>query len=571
MNKQIEWRVRKKVDQHLTNSFPEIEESILQLLFNRGLKDQASIDRFLGPDYMADQRNPFDFKQMDKAVKLIQKSIDKNKKIFVYGDYDADGVTATSVVYLTLKKLGAKKVEVYIPDRLKEGYGINSGAVEYIQQAGADFIITVDCGISNAKEIDLARSLGMQVVVTDHHLTSESIPKAEAIICPTVEGESYGFKHLAGVGVAFKLAQALLQKADGNFEAFEKWLLDLVALGTVADCVPLLGENRTLTKWGLIVLNKTHRQGLLELIRVAAIKKDIDSRAIGFQLAPRINSAGRMDHANAAFELLVTSNEVEALAIANDLNKKNNERQKVTEEMLKISLEQVGEPTEQDKVLFSQYDGWSPGLVGLVAGKLSERFYRPVIVLGKTGDTYIGSGRSIEEFNITQALQANKKYLEEYGGHSQACGLTIKGDKNLKKFKQAMQEFAQAKLAQVELRPFVDIEAEIELEKVNWDLVEAIDKFKPFGEDNPEPVFVSRNLEVDSLTTMGSRGQHLRVMLYDRQTGLKKFIAFNGVAAGYKNLQKGDIVDVVYYVGVNEWNGNKEIELKVKDIKSINN
>ncbi len=562
------WKIKPKVEQAVINKFPEMSAVILQLLYNRGLVDQEEIDVFLGPDYERDQYDPFLFKQMRQAVQLITQAIKDGQKIVVYGDYDADGVTSTALMYLTLKRLGAQNLSVYIPNRLEEGYGLNKQAVEELAKDGVNLIITVDCGITNVEEISLAKDKGLRVVLTDHHLTGKEIPPADAVICPTVKGESYPFKSLAGVGVAFKLAQALLSQDRQSNKAFEKWLLDLVAIGTIADIVPLLGENRTLAKWGLLVLNKTQRLGLRELIDSASLGKELNSYNVGFQIAPRLNAAGRMDHANTAYELLITDDEAEAIAISNELNEKNKRRQKVTEEMMKISLEQIGEPDEKEKILFSQYDGWSPGLVGLAAGRLCDRFSRPVIVFGKTGDKYVGSGRSIEEFDITRALGECAEYLEDFGGHKQACGLTVIGEDNLNKFKEKIRQLAEKELAGVELKPVLSIEAEISLSQADWDLVDGLSKFEPFGEANPEPLFLTRKLEVDNIFKMGTNGQHLKLMLKDEsQPVAKKFVGFNMVEAWFDKLAVGDKIDVVYRLGVNEWNGNREIEFRVVDIK----
>ncbi len=429
------WSIKDKYGAEFAEQFPEINPLILQLLFNRGLTTQDAIDRFLGPDYLRDQNDPFLFNEMKSAVEKILLAIQQGENIVIYGDYDADGVTATAVMQIALKRLGAERIKVYIPSRLTEGYGMNMEAVEELSKNGTNLIITVDCGISNKAEIALAKSKGIEVVITDHHLEPAERPEAVAIICPTLEKEKYPFKRLAGVGVAFKLAQALLRSdKKQNNDAFEKWLLDLVAIGTIADSMPLLEENRTLVKWGLIVLDKTQRLGLREIMNLAQVN-EVDVHSVGFQIAPRLNAAGRMDHANTAYELLVTEDEAEALAITNDLNQKNQARQKTTEEMLKISLEQIGEPTAGDKILFSAYDGWSPGLVGLVAGKLSDKFNRPVIVFGKSGEEYVASGRSVPEFDITGALNDCREYLAEFGGHEQACGLTVVGEENYEKFK----------------------------------------------------------------------------------------------------------------------------------------
>ncbi len=559
------WIIAEKINDEFIAKFPEIEPVVLQLLYNRGLESQDKIDRFLGPDYLTDQHDPYLFNDMKKAVEIIMGAIKDGKKIVVYGDYDADGVSSTALMYLSLKRMGAKDLAVYIPNRMSEGYGINMEAVEEMVRNKVDLVISVDCGVTAVAEVKLARDKRMKVVITDHHLTGEEVPEAEAIICPTVKNEKYPFKQLAGVGVAFKLAQALLREGENN-EAFEKWLLDIVAIGTVADVVPLLGENRTLVKWGLLVLNKTQRLGLVELIEGASLKRPLGTYNIGFQIAPRLNAAGRMDHANTAYELLITEDEAEAIAIVNDLNEKNSLRQKATEGMMKISLEQIGWPGDKDKILFSCYDSWSAGLVGLVAGRLCDRFHRPVIVMGKTGEKYIGSGRSIVEFDITSALGECSEYLEEYGGHSQACGLTIMGEEKYIKFQEKIRKVAEKELEGVKLLPALEIEAEIGLEEANWELVDSLDKFEPFGEGNLEPLFLTRNLEIYDIVTMGGNKQHLRLDLAGG-AGPKKFVGFNLVEKWIDKLEKGGKADVVYQVGVNEWNGNRDIEFKIVDLK----
>ena len=298
MNKK--WKIAEKISDDLQDKFPEIDPVVLQLLYNRGLLDQDSIDRFLGPDYKSDQHDPYLFRDMSKAVEIIYKTISEGKKICIYGDYDADGVSSTSLLHLTLKRIGAENIHIHIPNRLSEGYGIKEKAINELIKSKTDLIISVDCGITAVEEIKKARDAQIKVIVTDHHLPADKLPEADALIVPTVKGDKYPFKKLAGVGVAFKLAQALLRKGEGN-EAFEKWLLDLVAIGTVADVVPLLGENRTLVKWGLLVLNKTQRPGLRELIDSISAKGTLTTYNIGYQIAPRINAAGRMEHANTAY------------------------------------------------------------------------------------------------------------------------------------------------------------------------------------------------------------------------------------------------------------------------------
>lgn len=562
------WVIKEKYGLEWAEKFPEVNPIVLQLLFNRGLDTQDKIDRFLGPDYLRDQNDPFLFNEMRVAVERIFKALKQKEKIVIYGDYDADGVTATAVLNIALKRLGAEKLKIYIPNRLTEGYGMKLEAVDELVKDGTNLIITVDCGIANKAEIALAKEKGIEVIVSDHHSEPVEIPEAWAVICPTLKREIYPFKKLAGVGVAFKLAQALLRSDQTqNNDAFEKWLLDLVAIGTIADSMPILEENRTLVKWGLIVLNKTQRPGLKELIGLAQAK-ELDTHGVAFQIAPRLNAAGRMDHANTAYELLVTEDEAEALAISIDLNQKNQARQKATEEMMKISLEQIGQPDDEMKILFSCYDGWSPGLVGLAAGKLCDKFNRPVIVFGKSGDEYVASGRSVPEFDITGALNECREFLAEFGGHEQACGLTIVGENNYQKFKEKIKALATEKLAGVELLPRIIIETEMTLKEANWEIIDALERFEPFGEGNREPLFVTKKLRVEEINTMGTMGQHLRFGLVDANTQvLRKFVGFGLSGEWVEKIKIGDRVDVVYEFGVNEWNGNRELQFKIVDLK----
>lgn len=564
------WMLKEKYGADFGERFPELKSVVLQLLFNRGLTTQDQIDRFLGPDYLRDQNDPFLFGEMGGVVERVFGAIERKENIVIYGDYDADGVTSTAVVCIALKRLGAENLKVYIPNRLTEGYGMNKEAVQELVDNKTNLIITVDCGIANKDEIALAKESGIDVIVTDHHMEPKNIPTAYAVVCPTLKKEKYPFKKLAGVGVAFKLAQALLRSdKKQNNDAFEKWLLDLVAIGTIADSMPLLEENRTLVKWGLIVLNKTQRLGLKELFNLSQTD-EVDVHSVAFQVAPRLNAAGRMDHANTAYELLVAEDEAEALAIANDLNQKNQNRQKTTEEMLKISLEQIGQPSNEDKILFSAYDGWSPGLVGLIAGKLCDRFSRPVIVFGKMGNEYVASGRSIPEFDITAALGECQEYLSEFGGHEQACGLTIAGEDNYENFKNKIRSMAQSQLARAELTPRLDIEAEVNLAEMDWGVIDDLEKFEPFGEGNREPLFITKDLRIEAIITMGTVGQHLRLELSDGNGKIiRKFVGFGLSSEWVEKMKVGDKVDVVYEFGVNEWNGNRELQFKIVDLKLI--
>ena len=560
------WLVAKKITAEIKNQFPEINPVVLQLLFNRGLRAQEAIDEFLNPDYGQDIHDPFLFRDMDKAVDRLFKAIENKEKITVHGDYDADGVCATVIAVSTLKALGAK-IDVYIPHRASEGYGLNKKTVEELAKNGTKLIVTVDCGIASKQEIDLANEKGIDVVLTDHHEQQPKLPAAYAIINPHVAGEKYPFKELSGAGVAFKLAQALVVKDGGNKikEGFEKWLLDLIAIGTIADCVPLLGENRTLVKYGMIVLRKTRRLGLQELVKQTRFSLEaLDTGSVGFGLAPRLNAAGRLDHANTAYELLITRDKKEAEKIAASLEKTNQERQRITEKIVNESKNQIGEVNKQ-KILFAVGKDWPVGVVGLVAGRLSDEFARPVIIMGEKKNEIVGSGRSIPGFDITAALIESHDLLERFGGHAAACGFTIRRDR-LEAFEKKMGELAASQIKDEDMIKRLFIDGEIGLSGINWELVNKLEDFEPFGEGNQPVRLVSHGLEVIDLQKVGLDGKHLRLSVKQNEK-IEKIIAFGfGLTWGNK-LKIGDKIDAVFEVSVNEWNGHKEIQLKLVDLK----
>ncbi|TSC95322.1 MAG: single-stranded-DNA-specific exonuclease [Parcubacteria group bacterium Athens1014_10] len=566
------WRLNPKITPDLQNQFPEINPIVLQLLDEMGINTQEKIDEFWNPDYGQDLHNPFLFLDMEKAVKRIFKAIKKEEKILIWGDYDADGVTSSAVLYSTLKKLGAQ-VEVYLPDRELEGCGLNIEGLKKLKNKKIKLIITVDCGISNAEEAELVKKLGIDLIITDHHSQPLKLPKAYAIINPKLEKEKYPFRELAGVGVAFKLAQALLKESKIDIEkGFEKWLLDLVALGTVADCEPLLGENRTLVKYGLVVLNKTRRLGLQELIKISNLNNLLDSEHISFQLGPRLNAASRMDHANTAFELLTTESEKEAREIAKKLNQINQQRQLMIGKIMQEAKEQIkGEKDKKIIIVESPKKWfWPVGIIGLVAGRLQDELYKPVIVITKIDKKGLqGSSRSVPEFNIVKALQECGRHLLRYGGHPEASGFSLEENK-LSEFKEEINKIAERELKNLELFSWLKINAKLDLGDINWDLQEELEKFEPFGESNKKPKFLSVNLQITGLEKLGKNEQHLKLSVIQSSFNSKKFIGFGlGKTIGSK-LKIGDMVDIVFELGVNEWNGNKELQMKIIEIDITN-
>lgn len=596
------WLILPQIDDRFAAQFPEYDRVVLQLLYNRGLKEKKEMESFLHPDYARDSFNPFLFKNMQVAVALIIAHIKAGDKIIIYGDYDADGITASAVLAETLAVLKAQ-VDIYIPDRTSEGYALNKKAIDYFSQSGVKLIITVDCGIRNKDEIIYAKNLGIDVIVTDHHQPPEE--KSEwpdcLIINPMIKEYAYPFKYLAGVGVAFKLAKAIISAAkidDESKKKLEENILDLVAIGTVADCVSLLGENRVLVKEGLKIINKKKRLGLVELIKAAQVNYDIDSWNIGWQIAPRLNAAGRLDHANTAYELLTTKDASEAQAIAGRLNGKNCERQEITEEIVDFCCELVEREMMNDKILviadprilpsFSSGSAalaansneakasqpglkagrneqfWPDGVVGLVAGRLCERYSRPVLVITEANGEIKGSGRSIVECNIVQVIKETEEFFQKFGGHAGACGFTLKGKDSIKPLREKLKQIGERILAGIELKPKVVAEAELDLSAINEDLVGKLEQFAPFGQNNERPRFVSRNVQIRDIMTMGLDGRHIKFRLNNFWA-----VAFNS-AEKWQDLRIGNTVDAVYYIEMNEWSGRSEIQLKVVDIKSRN-
>ncbi len=562
----MRWQVAKQVNNEFLDKFPELSPIMATLLFNRGLQTQAEIDQFLSPDYSQDIHDPYLFKDMNKACALVYEAIKNQDLITVFGDYDADGVPASVILTTVLERLGAK-VEVYLPHREREGYGLNKNAIEELAKTKTKLLITCDCGISNFDEVQLANNFAVDVIITDHHGIPAQLPEAFAIIHPQIEGETYPFKFLCGSGVAFKLIQGLFRhplcKLDSSEASKqEKWLLDLVAIATVADMVPLVGENRTLVKYGLIVLKKNQRLGLQKMIALAGIDLNkLDTTMISFAFAPRINAAGRMDHANLAYYLLNTKDPDKALTWAQELNQANVQRQRLTETVFKEAKNQVGDLAE--KVLFFYKKDWPAGLTGLVASKLVKEYNRPVFLLTNIDEkTIVGSGRSVDGFHITEALQRSSDLLLRFGGHPQACGFSLTLE-NFAQFKEKIQTEARKQLSDENLQAVLNVELELDLMEVNWELVDTLSKFEPFGQQNQEPLFVSYEVLVTGAKKVGKDQNHWKLELVKLN---KKFQAI-AFSFGAQELSLGQRIDIAYNLSINQWNGNREIQLIIRDIK----
>jgi single-stranded-DNA-specific exonuclease len=560
----------------LAEKFPEISPIILQLLYNRQLTRQSDIDAFLSANYDDYIHDPFLFKDMPKAMERLFSAVKKREKVMIYGDYDADGVCSTTILWKALSALGLDS-DIYIPFREGEGYGLNQAVAERIAAQGYQLVITVDCGISNAAEIAYLKEQGIETLVLDHHEEPLARPPALAIINPSLSDSGYPPIRLCAAGVAFKFVQAIISYQDRINspvklpEGFDKWLLDLVAIATVGDIMPLLDENRIFVKYGLTVLSKTRNLGLARLMEMINNKNELDAEYLGWRIVPRLNAAGRVNHASVAFNLLVAKDNDEADKWVECLEKNNRDRQQITEKIVTEALARLEDLSDEQRVIFIAGDGWPAGVVGLVAGKLSDRFHRPALVFTRTEEAgvvkYSGSGRSIEEFDITAGLKECHELLARYGGHPQACGLTIFGEDNYQQFQDKLNRLAKEKLTGVELLPVLNIETEIRLSDISWQLLDELEKFEPFGEGNEQPLFCAKKLIVEQVQTVGADGKHLKVQV--SQAGSPNIHKLIGFSFGdwCARLCAGEEIDIVFELGVNEWNGNREIQLKIVDLK----
>lgn len=585
------WTVSDSKPEELIENNPELDRLRATLLQNRGITDSKDIDEFLHPDYDKHVHDPFLFNDMKKAVDRLFSAIKNDERITIHGDYDADGVSASVILTDTLKELGAKNLDVYLPHRETDGYGLNLKTIDYLKEKNTNVIITCDCGISNVEEVAKANKLGMDVIITDHHSIPETIPEAFAIIHPKIETENYPDKNLAGGGVAFKLAQGLLRThaKDNNtlpngekHVGFEKWLLDMVAIASVADMVPLLGESRTLTIYGLIVMGKTRRVGMKKLMIEAgimhedgSIKREINARTIGFQIAPRINAAGRLDHANVAYNLLTAEYGAPAIDLAHKLETQNTERRENTKEFVDQAVRQIEENQLDEPVNVVFGESWFTGISGLIAGNITNKYYKPTIAMAPRHGEVTGSGRSIEGFDLVQALQENADLFKKFGGHPMACGFTLKSPDLIPELAKRMRESYKKQTEGKDMRPKLLIDASLPLDDVNWNVQETVELFAPHGEKNPSPKFVAYGAEIVKIEALGKGMEHIKITAKHESTLQKRLVGWklgnselNPTGVNWlKELEPGNKIDVVYEVGVNEWNGNRELQLTIVDLR----
>jgi single-stranded-DNA-specific exonuclease len=554
------WQINPPLTPIADEALRAFHSILRQILFNRGYPTFTEAQNYLAA-WLPFDTSPWQLTGIRPAIERLKYAIDHTEAVSIYGDYDVDGVTATALLVETLQALGAN-VHGYIPNRFDEGYGLNQDALESLAAQGVKVVVTVDCGIRSPSEVAHGRAVGLDLIITDHHQPSGELPPAYAIINPKQPGDMYPDKDLAGVGIAYKIAEALLEKRPSD-RLIPEDLLDLVALGTVADLVPLTGENRSLVRKGLQRIRETQRQGLFSLANVAGLEiKRTTATNIGYILGPRLNAAGRLDTAEDALELLMTPDVSIAGNLAQQLNAQNRTRQELTRSMQE-QAEAIISTKDPDALVLFAIDPWfNTGVVGLVASRLTDTFYRPAIVGQRSDETTRCSCRSIPEFHITQALDQCADLLVRHGGHAAAAGFTVRND-NFDELVTRMQTIASEQLAGHDLRPTLMADAEVPLSDLKPQLLDYLELLQPTGYGNPEAVFVSRKLRIKNSRTVGADGQHLKLTVTDGN------LTIDAIAFRLGHLQPGlpTHVDLLSTFEVNEYNGRKTLQLNVRDLK----
>ena len=554
MNQRTRWKILPPVpDEYLNAS--DLSPLIAQLLYNRGVKSEE-IDPFLSADRRL-EGNPFLLPDILRAVSRVYKAVLAHEKIAVYGDFDVDGVTATVILVEGLSKLGAEVI-TYTPDRVNEGHGLKISALEKLQAQGASLVITVDCGVTDLAEVKQAQKMGVDMIITDHHIPLGSLPRAIAVIDPKRKDSVYPYPDLAGAGVAFKFLQALFHKDNR-----EKWLtslLDLVVLATVTDLVILVGENRYLVKEGLRELSDSSRVGIQEMVKLAGLKPDeLDAEDISWVLGPRLNAAGRMNNASTSYRLLTTQSPEEARLLALELEEKNVERQKLTKEVLSRARENLAAKLNLP-VLIEGDESYSVGVIGLVAGKLVDEFYKPAIIISLGSELCQGSCRSIPEFDVAAALEECHNLLTTFGGHPLAAGFTVTRQ-NLARLEERITRLATDQLGHLDLRPEIVIDAELPLSTFSGETFNLMQKLSPFGQGNPQPTFLTRQVEVIECRNFGNQGRWLRLKLKQGN------ITWQAVDFESRRTREEipSYIDIVYNLEKSRWNGEEVLGLKLRD------
>ncbi|MFA6963479.1 MAG: single-stranded-DNA-specific exonuclease RecJ [Patescibacteria group bacterium] len=547
----------------------KFDDLIDQLLYNRGLiddeKDEEKKLEFFHPNFDSGVHDPFLLKDMEGAVGRIKKAHEAGETVGIFADYDADGIPGAALLYRALRKIGIKTV-VYIPNR-EGGYGLSPEGIDYLVENKCSLIVTIDLGIRNIKEAEYCEKIGVDLIITDHHLPGDELPKPKFLINAKQKGDGYPFKELCGCAVGFKVIQALAKYFPKELdEKFLKWNLDLVAISTISDVVPLIGENRVLAKFGLMVMRKTKNLGLSKLIDVAGIDpKAIQAYHVGFQIGPRINAPGRIDHATKSFELLVSEDEKEALDLAKWLNTKNEERQGEMDKVEKEAIAQVEEKNlTKNKILIVVGD-WQKGVIGPSASRLVEKYNRPVILFSREKDTLTGSARSISAINIVELFERVKDTILKFGGHKAAAGITISEDK-LEQFTTAIEDIANKEISDEQMIRKLKIDAEVHLSEMTKTLYEKLLQFEPYGMGNSKPVFVASNTELKFSKFIGKESNHFSAVVGDNPHRLK-LICFN-FPYDKNIISDKKRYDIVFNLNLDTWQGEDKLSMNVQDMRA---
>ena len=533
------------------------------ILLNRGIKTPKAVNSYMKKS-LEDIHNPFMLDGMEDAVERILSALDKNEKIVIYGDYDVDGITSTATVYKFLKSQGAD-VSYYIPDRFSEGYGINVLAINKMARGGAKLMITVDCGITAVGEVEFAKTQGLDIIITDHHTCREELPKAASVINPKRTDSSYPFSGLAGVGVAFKLVLALAIKLGMNTKDVFMEYVDMVALGTIADVVPLIDENRVIADKGINSIENTNNKGIRALMDLAgAGGKTVDANAVAFFASPRLNAAGRLENASLSVELMICEDDERAREIAVHLDRLNQERKDIEQKIFEEAYEKAEAMGDDKLVYVISGENWNHGVIGIVASRIAELFYRPCILISVEDGKGKGSGRSVPEMNLFDALSSCEDLLAAFGGHSQAAGLSI-AEENIEEFSKKINEFAKKNIDVATLVPKLLIDCNLSGQNVTMQAAKMIESLAPFGEGNELPVFSMQGLKVIASQTMGAQKNHLRLRLSDG-TNVFNAVGF-GMGEVADKIPVGTMVSVAFNMYINVYQGSENLQLMLKDIK----
>jgi single-stranded-DNA-specific exonuclease len=556
------WQIfpeEKEAAQKLADS-SRISTVLAQVLINRGLFNTAEIDSFITPK-LNDLSNPYDIPDMEKAAQRVLLAKTNSEKVAVYGDYDVDGVTGTSILLLTLKDMGIDSI-YYIPHRYHEGYGLNNEAIKKLSNDGVKLIVTVDCGISNTKEVEFAKTLGIDVVITDHHTPPQILPKAFAIVNPKLIEGAHRARDLSGAGVAFKFAWGLYRTAGISDSSYLMELLDLVGLGTIADIVPLLDENRILAIYGLKALNNCKRIGLKCLMESVGIKKRITASTASYSLIPRLNSAGRLEHASLSVELLIAQDELKAKTLALELSRLNTKRQSIGIQIKEEVFSQIDGSSTKSIILSG--NSWNPGVIGIVASQIVDRYYRPAVLIGINEGIGRGSARSIDGLNIYEILKECSGLFTDFGGHKKAAGFEVR-EENIKQAMDKLRELIDEELSSEDLVQNLEIESVLDPKEVTMGLASELELLDPHGEENPAPIFATYGLKLIDIRRVGD-GSHLKTKWTDGDITLGSIGFSLGELA--PKLKLGDIYDLAYNLEVNEFNGYENAQLNLVDVRS---